>query len=108
MQHFEVEKRENHRRLDHDNDRNAQHELHVLGFVSDEKHREKHRHASAESRKNEKPLFGGSETYAVQFGDLLIVKANDYGNDRDYRNVCDKYRQKEIVLNKFRHIIVFL
>ena len=87
-----VEKREDHRSLDHHNDRNTHHKFEVLGLVTDKKHRQKHSNAATQRRKNEKPLFGRAESDLVQFGDLFVIKANDYRNNRNYRNVYDKDR----------------
>ena len=92
LKQTEVEKCEDHRSLDHHNDRNTQHKFEVLGLVTDKKHRQKHSNAAAQRRKNEKPLFGRAQTDAVQFGYLFVVEANDYRNNRNYRNVYDKYR----------------
>ena len=102
------EKQINYSGVKGDKERNAQHKLYVLGLVADKKHRQEHYETSAKCRKNEKPFFGRAETDTVQFGYLFVVKADYYRDHRNYRNVYDKYRQKEIVLNEFKHCCLLL
>ena len=104
----EIEECKSCRRLNDNDDRNAKHKFDVLCFVANKQHSQKHRYASAECRQNKNSRLGDPQLNTVELGYFFIVEADDHGNDRDYRNVCDKYRQKEIVLNEFRHIIVFL
>ena len=74
--------------------RNAQHELYVLGFVADEKHSDEHSHRATEKRQKHKRFFGHAKLYLISFGNLFVINAKNYGNQRNYQNVCGNNRER--------------
>ena len=72
--------------------RNAEHKLDVLGFVADDQHCDEHRDTAAECREQKQRFFGRAELNSVLLGDLFVVNADNYRNQRNYRDIYDKYR----------------
>ena len=70
----------NERRLDDHYHGNTEHKFYVLCLVSYNLHCNEHCNTSADSREEEKALFGHAELNSVLFGNSLIVYANDNGN----------------------------
>jgi hypothetical protein len=70
---------------------NTKHKLDVLGFVANDQHRDEHSNTSAESREEQQRFFGCAKLNAVLLGDLFVVNTYDYRDQRNYRNICQKY-----------------
>lgn len=82
---------------------NAKHKLDVLGLVANDQHCDEHGNASAESREEQQRFFGCAKLNSVLFGDLLVVNADDYRDQRNDGNIRQKNRQNEVFLNEIYH-----
>ena len=82
-----MDQRNNEGDLQNEDHGNAHHEGDVLGLVADELHGDEHGQRTAQSREDEQSLLGDAEADVIFLGDLLVVDADDDGDQGDHQNV---------------------
>jgi hypothetical protein len=71
------------------------HEGDVLGLVADDLHGDVHGQGTAHGGPDEQGFFGDAELDVIPLGNLLIVDANDDGDQGNYGNVAEQNEPRQ-------------